>query len=240
MNDKELVAHHAAREVKDGMLVGLGTGSTANCFIDALARRHKEEGLKVTTVSSSVISAIRAREAGLPLLAVEQVSRLDMTVDGADEVTPSLTLLKGRGSDLVKEKLLARASDAFVVLIDRSKLVSRIGEKYPIPVEVIPFAWQMVKRRLEQQGGKGDLRPNASKDGLAVTSHGSLVLDMTFDATLDETVLDRLLNDTPGVVEHGIFKELASTVLVGHEGQTSILHKYATGLFVDPIDPTGK
>lgn len=219
MNDKELVAHRAAQQVKDGMLVGLGTGSTANCFIDALARRHKEEGLKVTTVSSSVISAIRAREAGLPLLAVEQVSRLDMYVDGADEVTPSLTLLKGRGSDLVKEKMLARASDAFVVLVDRSKLVSRIGEKYPIPVEVIPFAWQMVKQRLEQLGGKGDLRPNANKDGLAVTSHGSLVLDMTFDVSLDEVALDRLLNDTPGVVEHGIFRGLATTVLVGHEGK---------------------
>lgn len=219
MNDKELVAHHAASQVQDGMLIGLGTGSTANCFIEELARRHREEGLRVTAAASSVISTIKAQELGLPLVALEHLARLDCYVDGADEVTPDLTLLKGRGSDLVREKLMARASDAFIVLIDRSKLVSRIGERYPIPVEVMPFAWQLVKRSLEQLGGRGDLRPNASKDGLAVTSHGSLVLDMVFDPSVDARTLDDALNGTPGVVEHGIFRQLASTVLIAAEGK---------------------
>ncbi len=218
MNDKELVARHAASLVQDGMVVGLGTGSTANLFIQELARRQREEGLNITTVASSTVSTIKARELGLNLVAIEHLTRLDLYVDGADEVTPDLTLLKGRGYDLVREKLLARASDKFVVMIDRSKLVSRIGEKYPIPVEVMPFAWALVKAQLEKLGGIGDLRPNAAKDGLAITSHGSLVLDMAFDVRVDSQALDALLNATPGVVEHGIFCGLTDTLLIAHEG----------------------
>jgi ribose 5-phosphate isomerase A len=219
MNDKELVAREAARLVQNDMLVGLGTGSTANFFIEELARRMRGEGLKVRAVSSSVVSAIKARSLGLPLVSMDQIDRLDLYVDGADEVTPDMTLLKGRGSDLVREKLLARAADRFIVLVDQSKLVSRIGEKYPIPVEVIPFAWQLAKRTLESLGGAGDLRPNASKDGLAVTSHGSLVLDMTFDPALSAGELDARLIATPGVVEHGIFPGLASAVFVAQDGR---------------------
>lgn len=219
MNDKELVAHHAASLVQNGMLVGLGTGSTANLFIQELARRQREEGLTITAAASSTVSAIKARELGLKLVALEHLTRLDMYVDGADEVTPDLTLLKGRGYDLVREKLMARGADQFVVMVDRSKLVSRIGEKYPIPVEVMPFAWALVKAQLEKLGGVGDLRANAAKDGLVITSHGSLVLDMTFDAGLAGQALDALLNATPGVVEHGIFCGLADSVLVAHEGK---------------------
>jgi len=218
MNDKELVAYQAARLVEDGMLVGLGTGSTANYFIEELARRKSEEGLEVSTVSSSVISAIKAQSLGLPLVAMEHVGRLDLYVDGADEVTPDMTLLKGRGSDLVREKLLACAADRFIVLVDQSKLVSRIGEKFPIPVEVIPFAWQLAKRTLESLGGRGGLRQNASKDGLAVTSHGSLVLDMVFDSAIDSQALNDMLNATPGVVEHGIFQGLAAAVFMAQDG----------------------
>jgi ribose 5-phosphate isomerase A len=219
MNDKERVAHHAAQQIKEGMLVGLGTGSTANYFIEGLARRRREEGLRVSVVSSSVVSAIKAQSLSLPLLGIETINRIDVYVDGADEVTPDLTLLKGRGFDLVREKLLARAADQFWVLIDPSKRVDRIGANYPIPIEVMPFAWQMVKRNLELLGGRGDLRQTANKDGLVMTSYGSLVLDMVFDAALDSRALNNLLNNTPGVVEHGIFRNLASVVLCMIDGQ---------------------
>lgn len=219
MNDKELVARHAARQVKDGMIVGLGTGSTANYFIDELARRRSEEGLQVTAAASSIVSTIKAQELGLPLVALEHLTRLDLYVDGADEVTPDMTLLKGRGYDLVREKLLARASDTFIVLVDRSKQVGRIGEHFPVPIEVMPFAWQLVKKRIEALGGRGDLRRNAANDGLVVTSYGSLVLDMVFDPALDSQALDAALNETPGVVEHGIFRGLASAVFIAAEGQ---------------------
>ena len=222
MNDKQLVALHAAKLVHDGMLVGLGTGSTANFFIEELARRQREEGLRVTTVASSVVSTIKAQQLGLHVVAMEHISRIDLYVDGADEITPDLTLLKGRGFDLVREKLLARAADQFIVVADRSKLVSRIGEKFPIPIEVIPYAWQLAKRTLEGLGGEGDLRKNG--DGLTMTSHGSLVLDMQFDPELDASMLAAALSATPGVVEHGIFTALASTVLIAHDGQVEVRH----------------
>lgn len=223
MNEKELVAKYAAQYVKDGMLVGLGTGSTANYFIEELARRRAEEGLNVTGVSSSLVSAIKAQSLGLPLVAMEHLSRIDLYVDGADEVTPDMTLLKGRGYDLVKEKLLAKACDQFIVVIDQSKLVSRIGEKFAIPIEVIPFAWQLAKRSIENLGGRGELRQNANKDAPALTSHGSLVLDMVFDATMSSQALNEALNNTPGVVEHGIFRGLTSAIFIAANGQVEEL-----------------
>ncbi|SJM95624.1 Ribose-5-phosphate isomerase A [Crenothrix polyspora] len=219
MNDKERVAHYAAQRVKDGMLVGLGTGSTANYFIEELARRNREEGLRVSVVSSSVVSAMKAQSLNLALVGFDTINRLDVYVDGADEVTADFTLLKGRGFDLVREKILARAADQFWVLIDPSKQVDRIGANYPIPVEVMPFAWQMVKRSLELLGGRGDLRQTTNKDGLVMTSYGSLVLDMVFDAGLDSKALNDRLSNTPGVIEHGIFSQLASAVLCVIDGQ---------------------
>ncbi len=219
MNDKQRVAHEAACLIKQGMIVGLGTGSTANYFIEALALRQSNENLKISTVSSSVISYIKAKQSGLPVLGIDQLSHLDIYVDGADEVSPDGTLLKGRGSDLVKEKILAKASQQFVVLVDQSKLVNHIGEKFSIPIEVMPFAWQLVKNNLEAIGGSGDLRLNANKDNVAVTAHGSLVLDISFDANINASQLNEHLNGLPGVVEHGIFINLASTILIGKDGK---------------------
>jgi ribose 5-phosphate isomerase A len=219
MNDKELIAKHAANQVTDGMLVGLGTGSTANCFIEELAHRHREQGLQVTTVSSSVVSAIKAQQLGLPVLGFEQVSHIDLYVDGADEVSPDLTLLKGQGADLVREKLLATASKQFLVLVEPGKLVEHIGQHFPIPIEVMPFAWQLIKKQLEAHGGQGDLRQNANKSGFAISAYGSLILDMRFDEHTNAETLNDILNSIPGVVEHGIFYALATAVLIGNNGQ---------------------
>lgn len=219
MNDKELVAKHAAKQVVDGMLVGLGTGSTANYFIEELAHRSREQGLKVTTVASSVVSAIKAQQLGLTTVDFERVSRLDLYVDGADEVSPELTLLKGQGSDLVREKLLATASEQFIVLVEASKLVARIGQHFAIPIEVMPCAWKLVKKQLEANGGHGDLRQHTNKNGFSISSHGSLITDMSFDQPIDAKTLNDTLNGIPGIVEHGIFYGLATTVLVGINGQ---------------------
>ncbi|NOQ15411.1 MAG: ribose-5-phosphate isomerase RpiA [Methyloprofundus sp.] len=218
MNDKQWVAQHAARLVKDGMVVGLGTGSTADYFIAELARRRIKESLRVTCVASSVVSMLKAQRLGLQLIAIEHLTQLDLFVDGADEVTAEHTLLKGQGADLVKEKLLARACDEFMVLVDQSKLVEHIGARYLIPVEVMPFAWQLVKQSLKEYGGHGALRQNSNGSGLAVTSYGSLVLDMAFDPKLDCVEIDAILNATPGVVEHGIFHGLATRVFVADKG----------------------
>ena len=218
MNDKQAVAIYAAKFVKDKMIVGLGTGSTANYFIEELARRKREENLNVTTVASSQMSMIKAQSLGLNVIALNQIAVLDLYIDGADEITPELSLLKGRGYDLVHEKLLAKAATQFFVVADKSKLVNRIGTNFAIPIEVIPFAWQAAKHSLEQAGGAGDLRQNTAKDGLSITSHGSLVLDMVFDASIDEESLNNLINNTPGVVEHGIFRKCASAVFIADNG----------------------
>jgi ribose 5-phosphate isomerase A len=212
------VALQAAKYVQDGMLVGLGTGSTANYFIEELARRQQDEGLKITTVASSTISAQKAQSLQLPIVALEHISSIDLYVDGADEITPDKTLLKGRGSDLVKEKLLAKAARQFIAVADESKLVNYIGQNFVIPIEVIPFAWQLAKKNLEALGGIGDLRPNAAKDGFWVTSHGSYVLDLKFDQNQDAQSLNALLNNTPGVVEHGIFYGLTDAVFIAANG----------------------
>lgn len=221
MNDKQLVALHAAKYVKDGMLVGLGTGSTANYFIEELARLTREQGLRCVTIASSTISAQKAQSLQLPIVALEHVSSIDLYVDGADEITSDKTLLKGRGSDLVKEKLLAKAASQFIAVADASKLVSHIGQNFTIPIEVIPFAWQLTKKSLETLGGVGDLRPNPAKDGFWITSHGSYVLDMRFDKNLDASALNTVINNTPGVVEHGIFHQLTDLVLIAQDGVVS-------------------
>ena len=219
MNDKQLVAIHAAKYVKNSMLVGLGTGSTANYFIEELARLQAEENLKVTTIASSNISMIKAQSLGLCVIALTQVAEIDLYVDGADEITPDMTLLKGRGYDLVLEKLLAKAAKQFLVVADKSKLVNRIGTNFAIPIEVMPMAWKAAKRSLEAAGGIGDLRQNVAKDGLSISSYGSLVLDMAFDKSISEEQLNHLINNTPGVVEHGIFRGLTSAVLIAGDGK---------------------
>ncbi|MEE9332255.1 MAG: ribose-5-phosphate isomerase RpiA [Methylophilaceae bacterium] len=225
MNDKQLVAIHAAKFVKDSMLVGLGTGSTANFFIEELARRQQQENLQVTTIASSNISMIKAQSLGLNVVSIQPVDTIDLYVDGADEITPDLTLLKGRGYDLVMEKLLAKAANEFYVVADKGKLVDRIGTNFSIPIEVMPFAWKAVKKSLKDIGGQGDLRQNVAKDGLSISSHGSLVLDMKFDKSISEEKLNQLLNNTPGVVEHGIFTGLTSAVFIADNG--SVEEKWA-------------
>lgn len=224
MNDKELVAIEASKLVKNHMVVGLGTGSTANYFIEALAQRIKQDSLQLTTVASSTISAVKAQSCGLVVQSIAQLCSIDLYVDGADEINPNLSLLKGRGQDLVLEKLLAKAAKQFVVVADYSKLVSRIGEKFVIPIEVMPNAWRVVKHQLEQLGAQGELRLNAGKDNVAITASGNYVLDMKFAEHVDDATLNTWLNNMPGIVEHGVFFGLTSMVLIANNGQVEVKH----------------
>jgi len=205
------------------MIIGLGTGSTANCFIDALAKRNKEEKLNIRTVSSSVVSMIKAKEAGLPIIAMEQINEIDLYIDGADEITPDLTLLKGRGYDLVREKLLARSAKKFIVIADESKIVENIGDNFPVPSEVQPFAWELVKNILMKKG-TGDIRINSAKDGYAITSCGNFVLDFNYTEKNIEK-LNALLCQTPGIVEHGIFYNIAHGALISSNGKVREIWK---------------
>lgn len=226
MDDKQRVGLEAAKQVKDGMIVGLGTGSTATHFIRELARRIREEKLSLQSVSSSLACSLLARAEGVPLIPADQADRIDLYVDGADEVSPQKGLIKGRGAAMVGEKLLAEACARFIVIVDEGKLVRKLGAKFPVPVEVMPAAVRLIQPGIIALGGKPVLRlAQGGKDGPVVSDNGNLILDVAFPADPDWSALDTALNSLPGVVGHGLFLRYAekSTVLVGHAGGVRVL-----------------
>lgn len=217
MDGKQRVGIEAATRVTSGMIVGLGTGSTATFFIKELGRRIKSEGLAIHGVPSSFACFALARQENIPLLSMDQVSRVDLYADGADEVDPAKGLLKGRGAAMLGEKLLAEACDKFLVIVDEGKLVQRLGTKFPVPVEVLPGAQSLVEARLLSLGARVTLRPAGGKDGPVVTDNGNLVLDTVFPDGSNWKALDAYLDALPGVAEHGLFLRYAakSEVLIG-------------------------
>lgn len=222
MNDKELVANAALTYIKNNTIVGLGTGSTANYFINALAKKIKLESLNILVVASSTISQINATNAGLNYISIDQIEEIDLYVDGADEITQDLVVLKGRGYDLIREKLLAQASNEFIVIGDQSKLVNKIGEKFPIPIEISPVAWKITKTLIDNLSIECVLRKNTAGDAFAITSYGNFVLDCNFKYT-DIENLAKTLSQVPGVFDHGIFFKLASKALIANNGEIKTL-----------------
>jgi len=213
------VAAMALELVGEGALVGLGSGRTASVFVRLLGARVRE-GLRVTGVPASGSTAAAAREAGIPLLSLPGDEPLDITVDGADEVAPNLDLLKGHGGALVRERIVARASRRQVIIVGAEKLVRRLGERFALPVEVIPFAASPVMRAIRAAGLRPDVRMDAKGRRELVNENGNL----TFDCALPEPLadahaartLERSLRAIPGVVDTGLFLGTAERVLVGH------------------------
>ncbi len=217
MNEKEQVAKEAINYIKNGMIIGLGTGSTANLFIDFLSTKVKQESLNIKVVASSTVSQIRAINSGLSYISLDQIESIDLYIDGADEVTKELEVLKGRGYDLVREKLLAKTSKQFIVIGDKSKMVAKIGEKFPIPIEITPIAWKIAKKLITEISQKCDLRPNAAGDAYAITSYGNYVLDCEFKYD-DLSKLASEISQIPGVIEHGIFLDMTHLALIADQG----------------------
>jgi len=217
MNEKEQVAKEAINYIKDGMIIGLGTGSTANLFIDFLSAKVKQESLNIKVVASSTVSQIRAINSGLSYISLDQIESIDLYIDGADEVTKELEVLKGRGYDLVREKLLAKTSKQFIVIGDKSKMVAKIGEKFPVPIEITPIAWKIAKKLITEISQKCDLRPNAAGDAYAITSYGNYVLDCEFKYD-DLSKLASEISQIPGVIEHGIFLDMTHLALIADQG----------------------
>ena len=205
----------AARLVKQSAVVGLGTGSTTAYAIEELGRRIREEGLKIVGVPTSYQAAELARRMGIPLRTLDDVERIDIALDGADEVDPEKNLIKGGGAAHTREKVIDSIAEYFVVVVDDSKLVNRLGEKWPVPVEVIPMALAPVMRRLRELGGVPILREAVKKDGPVITDQGNFVVDVQFPPITDPGDLDLKLNGIPGVVENGLFVRLADLVIVG-------------------------
>jgi ribose 5-phosphate isomerase A len=219
---KRLVGAAAAGLIRDGMIVGIGTGSTVAFLIEDLGRRVREENLKITGVPTSFQSKILCRTYNIPTLDPQDCAELDLAIDGADEVDPALNAIKGGGAAHTREKIVAAMAGEFVIIVDQSKLVSRLNSSFPVPVEVIPAALKFVTARLEEMGGQSQLRMGLRKDGPVVTDNGQLVLDVQFGSDADLRAIDHELHQTPGVVETGLFFDLAQRVLVGEAGQMTV------------------
>jgi ribose 5-phosphate isomerase A len=216
---KRLAAQRAAEYVRDGMVVGLGSGSTAELFVDELGERVRR-GLRVVGVPTSGRAAARARAAGVPLTTLDEQPRISLTVDGADEIEPeTLALIKGRGGALVREKMVAAVSEREIIIADDSKLVRTLGERQPVPVAVLPFGWQATAARLARLGCSPTLRRRPGESTPFETDDGLYVLDCPFGPIARPGHLAAEIKAQLGVVEHGLFVGLAHGALVaGSDG----------------------
>lgn len=203
-------AKKALELVKDGMIIGLGSGSTAGYFIRFLGEKVRKEGLRIKVVASSLESERLAEESGIEIVDINDIEKIDLAVDGADEVDENRFLIKGRGGCLTREKIIDYSAKKFIVIVDESKLVNRLGKKNPVPIEVIPFAWELVKRRLSEDSS---LRTKDKKP--YVTDNGNYILDVNFRRIEDPVKLELELNAIPGVVENGIFTRKPEKIIVG-------------------------
>jgi ribose 5-phosphate isomerase A len=224
--EKQAAARASLRFVQDGNIVGLGTGSTAVYAVRFLGEQVKA-GLKITGVPTSVHTRELAESLGIPLTTLDEVAQearqIDVDIDGCDEFDPQLNLIKGGGGALLREKIIASASRQFVVIADSSKQVPVLG-KFPLPVEVIPFAQPLLARNIANLGATVKLRQYAYGNPF-VTDEGHHILDCHFGQIPDPPSLARKLNDMPGVVEHGLFINLAAVLLVGKDGSVEEIRR---------------
>ena len=214
---KKAVAQAAVDQIQNGMILGLGSGSTAALMIEALAIKIKSGEIKdVVGVTTSFQGEVLASELGIPLKSLSSVSEIDLAIDGADEVDPKFQLIKGGGACHVQEKLVAALAKKFIVVVDSTKLVEKLNLDFKLPVEVLPSAWKQVQKTLINLGGEGNLRMAQKKAGPIVTDQGNLILDLTFRNGIDQPELfESQINNIPGVLENGLFVNLTDEVLVG-------------------------
>jgi ribose 5-phosphate isomerase A len=225
--EKRAAAARSLDHVRAGQLVGLGSGSTAALMVEMLGQRVRA-GLDVRGVPTSPATRRLAEAAGIPLLPLELVTRLDLTIDGADEVDPELRLTKGGGGALLHEKIVASASDRLIVIVDSSKLVANLG-RAPLPVEVVPAAGRLLAEKLKAQGCTPTLRLRTDARQPFVTAEGNHILDCDFGQIADPAHLARILAEMPGVVEHGLFIDMADLVIVGRGAATEVLTRRTPG-----------
>ena len=229
-SQKKRVGEAVARMVEPGMRLGVGTGSTAAWAVRALGARVQGEGLEVVGVPTSFASERLMRACGLAVSSLDVTPDLDLAFDGADEFDPHLNLIKGRGAAQTREKIVAAQARRFVVLVDGSKRVARLGEKAAVPIEIVPMALVPITRALEGEGLHAELRLGRCKDGPVVTDQGLWIVDASAPAggLPDAPALARMLDAMPGVLEHGLFLGMATDVLVG-EADGAITHLTAGG-----------
>ncbi|HHP7245673.1 MAG TPA: ribose-5-phosphate isomerase RpiA [Elainellaceae cyanobacterium] len=213
---KQQVGKAAADRVQSGAIVGLGTGSTTAFAIQFLGDRLKSGQLSnIKGIPTSFQASVLAKQYGIPLTTLDEIDTIDIAIDGADEVDPQKNLIKGGGAAHTREKIVDSLASEFIVVVDRSKLVDKLGSTFALPVEVLPMAIAPVMRAIERLGGTPELRMGVKKDGPVITDQGNMILDVNF-GTIDQPAdLEVALNNIPGVLENGLFIGVADIILVG-------------------------
>ena len=213
---KQKAALEAVKHVKDGFIVGLGSGSTAAFAIQALGERVKREKLRIMGIPTSYQAFLLAVECGIPITTLDEHSQIDVTVDGADQITPELFLIKGMGAALAREKIVAAASELNIIIADEKKKVKVLGENnQSVPIEVLPFAISLAKRKIVDAGGKPVLREGKGKLGPVITDNGNAILDSYFGEIVKPAELEVKLKMIPGIVETGFFVGLTDIAYIG-------------------------
>ncbi|MBD1378918.1 ribose-5-phosphate isomerase RpiA [Metabacillus arenae] len=218
-NDKQIAGEEAVKFIKDGMTIGLGSGSTVNWMLKKLGERVKE-GLNIKGIPSSLKTERLANELGIPLTDFSEVAQLDLAIDGADEVDSRLNLLKGGGGSLVREKIVDMAAKELIIIVDRSKVVPQLGA-FPLPVEVLPFGWELTARNIAKLGCEPIIRKK--EDQVFVSDNGNYILDCKFSAIKQPEILHEDLKRIVGVVETGLFIGMGVKVIVAKNGEIELL-----------------
>jgi len=222
---KKLAAAKAAEQVRSGMALGLGTGSTAKHFINMVGEKYKSGELTdLVAIATSVRSVELARSWGIPLVSFDTHPVLDLAVDGTDEIDPQLNLIKGRGAAMLWEKVVATAAKRFIIISDDSKNVTILGSLAPVPVEVIPFAADAVRPYLEGLGCEAILRQNDHGEAVR-TDENNVIFDCRFDSIDDPQRLDQLIKQRTGVVEHGLFIDMATSAIIAGNGEITVVSR---------------
>lgn len=219
--EKEIAALEAVKSIKNGMIVGLGTGSTAFYAIKAVGEMV-QQGLQINAVPTSEQTKQLASSLNIPLIDINTIDRIDITIDGADEFTKGLELIKGGGGALLREKIVASLTKYQIIIADSSKLVEQLG-KFKVPVEVIPFASSYVMAQLQSIGGKGSVRKKEGKD--FITDQGNIIIDADFGLIKSPAAVANQLDGIVGIVEHGLFIDLAKKVIMGEGDRTVVFEK---------------
>ena len=222
MRKKEKAAESATSLIKDGMVIGLGTGSTAELAIKSIGKRIKEEGLEILGVPTSLRTEMIAVDCGVPLTTLSEHSSLDICIDGADQVDSQLNLIKGGGGAHTKEKIVSYAAKELIICVEEEKVVEQLNK--PVPLEVLPYAVKVVEKQVEELRGKPILRVNGSRGGYFVTEQGNLIIDVDFGVINNPGEMNVALSSVVGSVEHGIFTN-ATEVHVGNDKGVKILKR---------------
>ncbi|HOO31842.1 MAG TPA: ribose-5-phosphate isomerase RpiA [Thermotogota bacterium] len=223
---KKFVAQKAMDFVKNNMTIGLGSGSTMVYVIDEIGKKIKSGELKnISGVPTSFQSSILGMENGINMLDFNSVKKIDLAIDGADEIDPSKYLIKGGGGAHTREKFIDYYADKFIVVADESKLVDSLGSTFPVPVEVLPEAYVSVQYRLKKMGGTAILRMAMKKAGPVITDQGNFILDTTFETINNPRQMEKEINNIPGVLENGLFTREVEAVLIGSykEGNMNLI-----------------